>query len=530
MYNKNNWQYKGLVRWYRLDGMTDFIKDEITGRKLQYAASTDLGFKNTDSSFSFPLPNGLRGRPFFSYLNAVTQPGFAPDQHISINGITCSFWFIQKQAVSADYWLYYDYTGSVYPIAIRINTSNQFLIHNNTNFGTPATLSPTYSYNQWHHCVVTLTSTLVTLFIDGVKYTASTSATGFGSKTLVYSGFGYNTSATNTKVLLHDLRLYNYPWSDAQCIKFYSSRAERVALFNKPSIAKYTTFSLSSNTTPLYIFSSIPESSGTDIYVSGSPNFINDSTTLYTKNSENALNNTSLYVGGLDYSNNNATQYLYGYDTSNSGTNLYLRGKDTVSSGNTLYTNGTEADFGGINLVCQAAGNPISKGTNIFMWASTSGTYGIYNSTPMTVYNTVTTDPRNGINFSITAPNGDYSEGINLVVGNVENRLNLGTTLYIDGPEGIITSGLSMYINTPVGTTGTVPFDGGMNMFINRLVDSYATNTTLYLKAPEGDNSYTPMYINGANIITNNTSAYIEGSGVPTSNSSTTSFFTRGGE
>lgn len=530
MYNKNHWQYKGLVHWYRLDGQNDFIKDEISGRRVPYPISTSVGFKNTDSTFNYPLPNGLRGRPFFSYLSASLQPGFQPDTHMSLNGITCSFWFIQKQATSSDYWLYYEFDGTLYPIAIRINSSNQILIHNNTNSSSPVTFSPTYSYKQWHHCVVVLTSTTVTLFLDGVKYTTTTSARPFGTRTLTYSGFGYNSLSAGTSVLLHDLRVYNYSWSDGQCTKFYSSLKERIALFTKPSISKYTAFSISNITIPFHTLSTIPESSGIDVYISGTTNFANDSVYLYTQNSITSLNSNDFYIGGLEYSANNITEYLGGYDINNSGNTLYIKGKEISNNEHPFYINGVTIELGGLNLVCDADGNPHNKSVPMFLQGATAGTSSIVNSVPITLYNEQTTDPRNGINFFIRPSNELKSASMNMVVGNTENHKNLQTTFYIHGPDGILNSGIPMYINTPVGTTGTVPFDGGLNMFINRPINNYAANVPMYLKTNEETSIGTTTFINGANIVTDSNKLYIEGSGVPTNLNNNTIIFVRGGE
>lgn len=585
MHNKHNWQYKGLTKWILCNESKQLtIRDIISGRIGEFYNNGEVKFVRTD------LPTGKTSEILFSngnYNGVEIRPGGGECSH----GITYSFWI--KTILANDNITIYDNNAGfgqkrIYILLNLASANNIFLaIQPYIGINFPSTVS--LKDGKWHNVIVSISPfdgqpAAINVYTDG-NFAGSSNGTELSSWTSNFDSFLGGANTTDG-IYMYDFRVYNYPWRPGQVAKYYHSISERNALLTPERIFNYVdTIDTITNSVPLSINGPLPLESGmpwhtlntepynngADVYISGSPGMYNDSTTLYIKNSidysagidvyisgrevyesssipmyingptgsglsfhihgyDLFSSSTNLYMFGSYIDSTGIPSYMYGYDTRASGTSLFIKGHIPLSSGITTYMYGHGVDTGGINLVCQAAGNPISKGTNIFMWASTSGTYGIYNSTPMTVYNTVTTDPRNGINFSITAPNGDYSEGINLVVGNVENRLNLGTTLYIDGPEGIITSGLSMYINTPVGTTGTVPFDGGMNMFINRLVDSYGASAPIYLKAPEGYNSYTPMYINGANIITNNTPMYIEGSGVPTSNSSTTSFFTRGGE
>lgn len=549
MYNKNHWQYKGLVKWMLLNDLSNgIIRDSITKRIGRYD-STENKFVNTD------LPIGKNGRTIFSFghYNGID---IRNDYCNIADSATYSFW-IKTKLTNDGILLYHNnaLTGTLIKFSLNLAISNTIRLEIGPYL---LDVTPVISLknDKWHNIIITLDQNGFYAYVDGVlsgSYIATTNLTNWTNNfTQILSG------ANGTDgIYMYDFRIYNYAWSSGNISKYYNSIAERNALFRNERAFKYIpTIETITNSTPLTIsgplllenglnfniFNRDTHNSNCDIYISGSPGFIDNNTTLHINgpvSSETSLyingydilfNSAFLYTCGHDVLSTNIPQFIYASDTKESGITFSINGHIPLYDSLTSYICGKSVSSSAMNMYVDSDGNPHDDGLDMFLWASPSGTVGVYNGAYLTINNTQTTDPRNGINFFIRPSNELKSASINMVVGNTENHKNLQTTFYIHGPDGILNSGMPMYINTPVGTTGTVPFDGGLNMFINRPINNYAANVPMYLKTNEETSIGTTTFINGANIVTDSNKLYIEGSGVPTNLNNNTIIFVRGGE
>ena len=98
----------------------------------------------------------------------------------------------------------------------------EFVVGDGTNYATFSSVSTNYANGAWHHAVVTKTSSLITLYVDGVSVTTANSSAVTGNVTnstslKIGGGIGYFNG------LIDDARIYNYARSAAQVMVDYNA-------------------------------------------------------------------------------------------------------------------------------------------------------------------------------------------------------------------------------------------------------------------------------------------------------------------
>jgi 23S rRNA pseudoU1915 N3-methylase RlmH len=107
-----------------------------------------------------------------------------------------------------------------------------------------------------------------------------------------------------------------------------------------------------------------------------------------------------------------------------------------------------------------------------------------------------------------------------------DNSQNKEVPFYINGPSGI-NDNLTFYIKSPGSTSGSIPANDSINMFINReRNDSTDERLALYVGGPTGEIAELPFYIAGAYIANSSVNMFIDGAPIQVTKNA--KFYTHG--
>lgn len=234
----------------------------------------------------------------------------------------------------------------------------------------------------------------------------------------------------------------------------------------------------------------------------------NNGIDLYTEGGSLVYNNTTLFLNNI-YSSGLIPLFVQGTPGSgNSNTTLFISAAtDVGSSGNSLYPSGLRLYINGIgaieanmNLYTKASSKPYTSGNmNFFLWSTANS--GLYTTTPLMLYSN-SWEPQQVMPTFIEGANAfDITSNMNLFLEN-DTELNNSVNFMILGPSGI-NDDLNLYIGGygPSTSSGWIPANSNMNLYMARDYDSIANNFSLYMQVTESSTHSFNLFLQSAYLI-----------------------------
>jgi len=235
-------------------------------------------------------------------------------------------------------------------------------------------------------------------------------------------------------------------------------------------------------------------------------------------------NNIPLYISG-GFSKGPLTLFTPGHATNNSNITLYEQGHIPVSGNHTLFEKGHMTSNSNLSLYIRTKEWIFYSGNMpLVSFGRTIGTAGgLFGTTTLfTKSDNLSSGNLNLYSKGFEFPK-DLTGSINLYVntkGNADGSITQtqNIPLFVKNAWVSSSSTIPLFMASVLGTTGAIAASSTMNLFINRNVNSYSSNISLFTQGPRQSSQSLNLFLEGMPNYRNNIPLYLQANAQPKNN------------